>query len=275
MLDGLRGHDTALVIFQFAIQLVSQLASGSNHHIKSLLRTTRAWQAKEEADCAGAEMVDVVQIEYAGLDRIGHREQHFAVASHAFVTVENVHFAKTQTAFQNILQQRWALEAAFVARDNADDQYFFYRWQVLVFGDALGRLVIRKIVVTRREQARAVQIKIQIALLRLILALLVTPFFAAGTALVVTRVGAHRRQIMLVKLRLLVRVQHTRRAEHFGRRGFFFIRKVGEAPIQPEFQFALAAAHTAPAIKENTGNDYYADDDQPLAQTDFHVIQCL
>ncbi len=274
MLDGLRGHDAALIILQFAIQLVSQFASGGNHHVECLLGMTRAWQAEEEADRTGAEMVDIVQVEHAGLDRIGHREQHFAVASHALVTVENVHLAKTQAAFQNVLQQCRALETAFAARDHADDQYFLNRKQVLVFGDALGRLVVREIVIAAGEQARAVEIQVQVALLWLVLALLVAAFVAIAT-LAFTRTGAHGRQIVLVELRLLVRIQHTGRTQHFGRRGFFFIRKVGEAPIQSEFQFTLAAAHTAPAIKENTGDDYYADDDQPLAQTDFHVIQCL
>src|SRR5476649_2283307 len=77
--DGLRGHDAALVIFQFAIEFVSQFACSGNHDVERLLRMTRAWQTEEETHSAGAEMVDVVQIKHAWLDRVGHGEQHFAV----------------------------------------------------------------------------------------------------------------------------------------------------------------------------------------------------
>jgi hypothetical protein len=78
---------------------------------------------------------------------------------------------------------------------------------------------------------------------------------------------------VLVQLRLLVGIQHAGRAQQLGTG--VFVRQVGQTSIKTEFQFSLAAAHTAPAIKKNTGNDNNADDDQPLAQTDFHVIPCL
>jgi len=111
MLDGLRRQHATLVILEFAIELMGQLARSSDHYVERLLGVARAWQAEEEAHRTGAEMVDVVQVEDARLDRVGHREQHFAVAGHALVTVEDVHFAKAQTALENVLQQGRAAEA--------------------------------------------------------------------------------------------------------------------------------------------------------------------
>ncbi|RMT83810.1 hypothetical protein ALP40_05455 [Pseudomonas viridiflava] len=278
VLDGLRGHDAALIIFQLAVQFMRQLACCCDHHVKRLLGMTRTRQTQEEAHGAGAEMVDVVQIENPRLDGVGHREQHFAVTRHAFVTMEDVHLAETQAAFQDVLQQRRPFETAFAAGNHADDQHFLNRRQVFVFSDALRRLVVREVFVTAGKQARAVHVQIQVALMRLALALLVAIAALALTsalAHVVSRAGTHRRKVVLVQMRLFVGIQHTGRPQHFGGGRFLVVRKVGKAPIKPEFQFSLTAAHTAPAIEENTGNDNYADDDQPLAQTDFHVIQCL
>src|SRR5690606_23529815 len=94
MFDGLRSHYAALVILQLAAQLMGQLACGSDHDVESLLGMTRAGQAEEEAHRAGAEAFDVVQVESAGLERVGHGEQHFAVAGHAFMAVKDVHLAE-------------------------------------------------------------------------------------------------------------------------------------------------------------------------------------
>ena len=70
----------------------------------------------------------------------------------------------------------------------------------------------------------------------------------------------------------MVAIDHARWAEQV--RVTVIVRHVGEAAVELELEPALAAAHAAPAIKKNTGDDHYADDDQPLAQTDFHVIPC-
>ena len=82
--------------------------------------------------------------------------------------------------------------------------------------------------------------------------------------------GAHGGQIFLVQRRLLVTLHHPRRAQQFG--SALIVGHVGETAIEFEFQLAFAAAHPAPAIEENAGNDNDADDDQPLAQTDIHVF---
>ncbi|MNR16654.1 hypothetical protein D3C85_1332700 [compost metagenome] len=55
---------------------------------------------------------------------------------------------------------------------------------------------------------------------------------------------------------------------------FLFVRSIGEAAIQPELEFPLAATHAAPAIEQNAGDYDDANDNQPLAQTDIHVVLC-
>ncbi|MNZ46964.1 hypothetical protein D3C78_646660 [compost metagenome] len=188
------------------------------------------------------------------------------------MTVENIHLAETQAAFQNVLQQRRALEAGSVAADHADHQHFFSLRLILVVDRWRGLGVIREIVVAAAEARAAVQIQaeVHVALGRLAVATLA----ALGTRLArLPGRHAHRRQILLVQLRLFMCVQHARRAQQLG--AAVLVRQVGQTSVKAEFQFSLAAAHTAPAIKKNTGNDNNADDDQPLAQTDFHVIPCL
>src|SRR5690606_35020231 len=118
MLDGLRGEHAALIILAFAIELGRELARGCHHYVEGLLGMTRAWQAEEETHCRRGEVVDVVQVEHPGLDRIGHGKQHFAVAGHAFVTMENIHLTETQTAFENVLQQRWPAETGRLPRNH-------------------------------------------------------------------------------------------------------------------------------------------------------------
>src|SRR3989344_5490464 len=75
MLDGLGGQHAALVVLQLAVEFLGELARGSDHDIKSLLRMARAGQTEEEAHGRGGEVIDVIQVEGAGLDRIGHGEQ--------------------------------------------------------------------------------------------------------------------------------------------------------------------------------------------------------
>ncbi|MNP63781.1 hypothetical protein D3C76_1592200 [compost metagenome] len=55
---------------------------------------------------------------------------------------------------------------------------------------------------------------------------------------------------------------------------FLFVRSIGEAAIQPEFELPLAATHAAPAIEQNAGDYDDANDNQPLAQTDIHLVLC-
>src|SRR5690606_32102091 len=95
-----------------------------------------------------------------------------------------------------------------------------------------------------------------------------------GLTLAITRRRAERRQVAFVQLRLLVGIEHPRRAEHLGT-ATLFVRQVGITTIQTEFQLAFPAAHAPPAVEKNPGNNNDADNDQPLAQTDFHVIPCL
>src|SRR5471032_104368 len=272
MLDGLSGQHAALVVFQFAVQFLGQLACRSHHHVEGLLRMTWAWQAEEEAHRRSAEVVDVVQIKDARLDRIGHGEQHFAVTRHAFVAMENIHLAKTQATFQNVLQQRRAFEAGGVAANHADHQHFF-GLRLIFFADRWRGLgVIREIVVTAAEARAAVQVEaeVHVTLGRFAMATLA----ALGARL--TRFPgrhAHGRQIVLIQLRLLMSIQHPWRAQQLG--AGVLVRQVGQTSVKAEFKFSLAASHATPAIEKNTGNDNNADDDQPLAQTDFHVIPCL
>ena len=77
-------------------------------------------------------MVDVIEVEGARLDGIGHREQHLAIARHAFVTMEDVHFTKTQPALENVLQQRRTTETVRITANDVDDEYFLDGRQFLL-----------------------------------------------------------------------------------------------------------------------------------------------
>ena len=111
------------------------------------------------------------------------------------------------------------------------------------------------------------QIKVQVTLARL------TATLAALGAFVPRR-HADRWQVMLVQLRLFMggRIQNPCRAQQL--RAVLVVRGVGKTAIKPELELAFATTHAAPAIKKNTGDYHYADDYQPFAQTDFHVIPC-
>ncbi len=206
------------------------------------------------------------------------------MTGHALVTVEYVHFAEAQAAFQNVLQQRRALEATLVAGDDADHQHFLGRRQLLDAaagrcGTVAAGIFRGKVIIAVGKQVRLARLgaQVQVALLRIrssggALAALGS-LGRLGFALAITRRSAERRQVAFVQLRLLVGIQHPRRAKHFGIA--LFVRQVGITAIQTEFQLAFPAAHAAPAVEKNPGNDNDADDDQPLAQTDFHVIPCL
>src|SRR3989338_5519160 len=266
VLDGLRGDYAALVILELAVQFVSQLAGRRDHHVERLLGMTRARQAEEKAHGAGAETLDIVQVEGPGLERIGHGEQHLAIAGHAFVTVEDIHLSESQTAFEDVLQQRRALEALVLAGDHADHQHFLHGRQGLALAPAgQASAGFHRLIVHRIEQGRhrLVQAEGQVALLRL---------DHAATA-TVQLAGAQGRQVFLVELGFLMARQYPRRPQQRG--VLVIVRQVGEAAIQPEFKLALATAHTPPAIEEDASDNDDADDDQPLAQTDFHVILCL
>ena len=273
MFDGLGGEHAALVVLELAVELLGQLAGSGHHHVERLFGVTRAWQAKEETHRRGAEQVDIVQIERARLDRVGHGEQHFAVTGHAFVTMEDIHLAKTQAAFEDVLQECRALETAGIAADHADDQDFFGSRLIVdrLARRTLGGRLVREIVIAAAEARAIIDVEVQVALVRLgnrrATALATLGRRLAGF----TQRGAHRRQVVLVQLRLFMGIQHTGRPQQLG--GAVVIRQVGQVSVQPELELALATAHAAPAIKKNTGNDNNADDDQPLAQTDFHVIR--
>ncbi|MCY1286969.1 hypothetical protein D9M70_359520 [compost metagenome] len=188
------------------------------------------------------------------------------------MTVEDVHLAETQAALQDVLQQRRTGEAVFLAGDHVDHQHFLDRRQLvgrlrqlLVLPGALAALLAGFLVFDRRQQGwrLVVQAELQIALLRL-------DVLAAAT---IQLAGAHRRQFLGIQLGIALARRDPGRAEQV--RIGILVRQVGEAVVQPEFQFALAAAHAPPAIEENAGDDDDADDDQPLTQTDFHEFQPL
>ena len=63
VLDGLGGQYAALIVLEFAIEFLGQLAGCGNHHIESLLWMTRAWQTEEKAHGWRAEVIDIVQID--------------------------------------------------------------------------------------------------------------------------------------------------------------------------------------------------------------------
>ena len=199
----------ALVVFEFAVEFLGQLARCCHHHIKCLLGMTRAWQAEEEAHRWRAEQIDVVQIEHARFHGVGHGEQDFAVASHAFVTVENIHFTETQAALKNVLQQRRAFEACRITADNADDQHFFgcrcglfafcrsHCWRLTP-----ARLGFNRSIIVTRTEAWTVIIKIEVEV-----QITLARFTGALTALggLLTGRHAHRWQVMLIELWLFMR----------------------------------------------------------------------
>ena len=65
-------------------------------------------------------------------------------------------------------------------------------------------------------------------------------------------------------------VNYTRRAKQIGIA--VIIRQIGKTAVKFELEFALTTAHPPPAIKQDAGNHNNADDNQPLAQTEFHEI---
>ena len=172
--------------------------------------------------------------------------------------MEDVHLTEAQTAFEDVLQQRRALEAEVVAGDHVDHQHLFHRCGI---GSRLGGFLrLDGFVIDRIEQSRhrLIDGQIEVALLRLV---------ARTTRQVL---GSHRRQFVFVQLRLVVAIDHTRRAEKV--RVTVVIRHVGEAAVELELEPALATAHTAPAVEKNASDNDDANNDQPLAQTEFHEI---
>src|SRR3990167_6433419 len=257
--DCLRGHHATLVILQLTTQFMGQFTRRRHHHIKRLFGMTRARQTEEETHGAGAEAFNVVEIKSARLQRIGHGEQHFTIARHAFVTMEDVHLAETQATFQNILQQRRAFEAFFIAGNHLDHQYFFNRWQFLIAAlamtDGFDYIVINRV---KQRWHGFFQAQIKVALLRL----------TAAATIQFTR--AQRRQVFLIKSGLITAINNPRWAEQIGIA--VIIRQVGKTAVKFELDFSLTTAHPPPAIKQDAGNHNNADDNQPLAQTEFHEI---
>ena len=171
---------------------------------------------------------------------------------------------------------RMMLAGAAMARHKHDGLRFILVGDEVQIKAALDA-GLRKIIIGIGEQIRLARLcdQVQVTLRHFCGALAtLAGLDRLGLTLAITRRRAERRQVAFVQLRLLVGVQHTRRAEHFGAATLFF-RQIGITAIQTEFQLAFPAAHAAPAVEKNTGNDNDADDDQPLAQTDFHVIPCL
>ncbi|MNN26655.1 hypothetical protein D3C81_1401680 [compost metagenome] len=185
------------------------------------------------------------------------------------MAVEDVHVAVAQAAFQDVLQQRRTLEAAFVAGDHVDDQHFLGRRSRsrrcrrcgltillallglgLLFrflGQGIGEVVF----IQRTEQVRRRIVEVQVALARF------------ATALAARLARTDLGQLMLVQRGLLVR-DHSRRAEQF-RTVVVAIRLVGKVAVQLEAQFALPAPHAPPAIEQNAGDHDKPNDDQPFA----------
>ena len=199
MLDGLGGENAALVILQLAVELLGQLARRSNHDIEGLLGMAWAGQTEEEAHGRRGEVIDVVQIESTRLDGIGHGEQHLAIAGHAFVAMEDVHFAEAQATLENVLQQRRTTETVRITANDVDDEYFLDGRQFLL------RLVFPFLVITnnRIEQRRygLVAVELEVALKGFVL-----PALFAGLA------RAHRRHVALIQRRLMISINHARRA---------------------------------------------------------------
>src|SRR5690606_27697227 len=150
--------------------------------------------------------------------------------------------------FQNILQQRRALETIDIAGQYVDHQHLFNRQRLT------RRFRLFFLVLDWRQQGRHGLIcrQVQIALLRL------------DVAPAIEFTGTHGRHVRLVEGGLALAINNPSRAKQV--RVAIGIRQVAEAVVQLEPQLAATTTHATPAIKQNADDDDDPYDDQPIAQ---------
>ena len=154
-----------LLVTQVAVQPFSHAPAGGEHAIQRRQRILRPRQLHEESNAGEFLLFHGLDIEGTRLHRVGHGEFRIFVA--LSMTMEDVHLAEAQAAFQQIAEHRLAVETIRAARDQMEHDHFlhlpFRRWRVTMglagFGTGprglTSRLRFRFQLILRQIPARA------------------------------------------------------------------------------------------------------------------------
>ena len=93
---------------------------------------------RQLTDVRGRQPLDLGLGERLDLGRGQGGHVAFAVAGHAFVAMEDIHFTETQTAFQNVLQQRRASEAGRITDEIYWDRITYFLKRIVPVAEEAG-----------------------------------------------------------------------------------------------------------------------------------------